>query len=84
MRKWLQDGFFGSELLVRHVGNNVQPFMSLDQIFGRAAAEPFAAEGTIEEIYFYKKNIDRAVKAVNSKSTVNRNGRNDETSSVRN
>ena len=62
----------------------MQPFMSLDQIFGRAAAEPFAAEGTIEEIYFYKKNIDRVVKAVNSKSTVNLNGRNDETSSVRN
>ena len=58
--------------------------MPLDQMFGRAAAEPFTAEGTIEDIYFYKKNIDRVVKAVNSKSTVNLNGRNDETSSVRN
>ena len=58
--------------------------MPLDQMFGRAAAEPFAAEGTIEEIYFYKKNIDRVVKAVNSKSTVNINERNDEISSVRN
>ena len=63
MRQSQQNGHFASNLRVRRrVGKIVQPFMPIRELFGCEASEPFGADGTVEEIYFYKNILTRLVK----------------------
>ena len=71
MQVWQHKGYFSSNLRVRHVGKLAQPFMSIEELFGRSVAEPFAAIGTVDELYFYMRDLSHAVEVLGSKQTVN-------------
>ena len=71
MQAWQHKGYFSSNLRVRHVGQLAQPFMSIEELFGRSAADPFAAVGTVDELYFYTRDLTHTVKVLGSKQTVN-------------
>ena len=69
MQVWQQKGYFSRNLRVRHVGKLVQPFMSIEELFGCSAADPFAAIGTLDELYFYTRDLTHIVKVLGSKQT---------------
>lgn len=45
--------------------------MPVNELFGRSAEDPFAAIGTVDELYFYTRDLIHAVNVLGSKQTAN-------------